>query len=125
MFRGDLAKVRAELEPWEKQLIEHKGKLDVASTESKLLNEKVRLEIQLRAFFFLVKHSQLQAMLLDKGDIFLARHHYFFHSCPETLVYRMKYPTIMNSAIDTYWLLHQTTFQYFSFVASFTLVFVC
>lgn len=52
MFRGDLAKVRAELEPWEKQLIEHKGKLDVASTESKLLNEKVRLEIQLRAFFF-------------------------------------------------------------------------
>ncbi|KAI8533943.1 hypothetical protein RHMOL_Rhmol10G0050100 [Rhododendron molle] len=40
MFRGDLAKVRAELEPWEKQLIEHKGKLDVASTESKLLNEK-------------------------------------------------------------------------------------
>lgn len=30
MFRGGLAKVRAELEPWEKQLIEHKGKLDVA-----------------------------------------------------------------------------------------------
>lgn len=52
MFRGGLAKVRAELEPWEKQLIEHKGKLDVASTESKLLNEKVRLEIQLGAFFF-------------------------------------------------------------------------
>lgn len=36
-------KVRAELEPWEKQLIDHKGKLEVAYTESKLLNEKVRL----------------------------------------------------------------------------------
>lgn len=33
--------VRAELEPWEKQLIEHKGKLDVANTESKLLQDKV------------------------------------------------------------------------------------
>ncbi|KAH7861220.1 hypothetical protein Vadar_023285 [Vaccinium darrowii] len=40
MLRGELAKVRAELEPWDNQLIEHKGKLDVASTESKLLNEK-------------------------------------------------------------------------------------
>lgn len=39
--RIDLMKVRAELEPWEKQLIEHKGKLDVASNESKLLNDKV------------------------------------------------------------------------------------
>lgn len=54
MFRGELAKVRAELEPWEKQLIEHKGKLDVASTESKLLNEKVRMEIQLSCFFIFV-----------------------------------------------------------------------
>lgn len=54
MFRGELAKVRAELEPWEKQLIEHKGKLDVASTESKLLNEKVRMEIQLSCFFVYV-----------------------------------------------------------------------
>ncbi|CAL5325060.1 hypothetical protein CsSME_00004234 [Camellia sinensis var. sinensis] len=40
MFRGELAKVRAELEPWDKQLIEHKGKLEVACTESKLLNDK-------------------------------------------------------------------------------------
>ncbi|PSS30465.1 Structural maintenance of chromosomes protein [Actinidia chinensis var. chinensis] len=40
IFRGELAKVRVELEPWEKQLIEHKGKLDVACTERNLLNEK-------------------------------------------------------------------------------------
>ncbi|GAB2287864.1 Structural maintenance of chromosomes protein 4 [Dionaea muscipula] len=39
-FRSELAKVRAELEPWENQLMEHKGKLEVASTEYKLLNEK-------------------------------------------------------------------------------------
>ncbi|CAN4082601.1 unnamed protein product [Withania somnifera] len=39
-FRSELAAVRSELEPWEKHLIEHKGKLEVASTESKLLNEK-------------------------------------------------------------------------------------
>ncbi|KAI9120379.1 hypothetical protein K1719_007412 [Acacia pycnantha] len=39
-YRLELAKVRAELEPWEKDLIEHKGKLEVACTESKLLNEK-------------------------------------------------------------------------------------
>ncbi|KAJ8546057.1 hypothetical protein K7X08_018640 [Anisodus acutangulus] len=39
-FRSELADVRSELEPWEKNLIEHKGKLEVASTESKLLNEK-------------------------------------------------------------------------------------
>lgn len=42
-YRAELTKVRAELEPWEKQLIEHKGKLEVACTESKLLSEKVRL----------------------------------------------------------------------------------
>ncbi|CAK9186095.1 unnamed protein product [Ilex paraguariensis] len=41
MFRGELAKVRAELEPWEKLLIEHNGKLEVTSTERKLLNEKL------------------------------------------------------------------------------------
>ncbi|XP_009608449.1 structural maintenance of chromosomes protein 4 [Nicotiana tomentosiformis] len=40
VFRSELADVRAELEPWEKLLIEHKGKLEVASTESKLLTEK-------------------------------------------------------------------------------------
>ncbi|KAK4772858.1 hypothetical protein SAY87_027877 [Trapa incisa] len=39
-YRSELAKVRAELEPWEKQLIEHKGKLEVACTESKLLSDK-------------------------------------------------------------------------------------
>ncbi|XP_022149786.1 structural maintenance of chromosomes protein 4 [Momordica charantia] len=39
-YRSELGKVRVELEPWEKQLIEHKGKLEVACTESKLLSEK-------------------------------------------------------------------------------------
>ncbi|GMH05121.1 hypothetical protein Nepgr_006961 [Nepenthes gracilis] len=39
-FRSELAKVRAELEPWDNQMIEHKGKLEVASTECNLLNEK-------------------------------------------------------------------------------------
>ncbi|XP_057957164.1 structural maintenance of chromosomes protein 4 isoform X2 [Malania oleifera] len=39
-YRSELANVRVELEPWEKQLIEHKGKLEVACTESKLLKEK-------------------------------------------------------------------------------------
>ncbi|KAK2994629.1 hypothetical protein RJ640_025683 [Escallonia rubra] len=39
-FCSELAKVRTELEPWEKQLIEHEGKLEVASMEIKLLNEK-------------------------------------------------------------------------------------
>ncbi|XP_035550219.1 structural maintenance of chromosomes protein 4 [Juglans regia] len=39
-YRAKLAKVRAELDPWEKQLIEHKGKLEVACTESKLLSDK-------------------------------------------------------------------------------------
>ncbi|XP_015583967.1 structural maintenance of chromosomes protein 4 [Ricinus communis] len=38
--RSELVKVRAELEPWEKQLIDHKGKVEVACTESKLLSEK-------------------------------------------------------------------------------------
>ncbi|KAH9321111.1 hypothetical protein KI387_015750, partial [Taxus chinensis] len=39
-YRAELANVRAELEPWEEQQIECKGKLDVASSESKLLKEK-------------------------------------------------------------------------------------
>ncbi|XP_052198087.1 structural maintenance of chromosomes protein 4-like [Diospyros lotus] len=39
-YHGELAKVRAKLEPWEKQLIEHKGKLEVACTECNLLTEK-------------------------------------------------------------------------------------
>lgn len=44
-FRAELAEVRAELEPWEKDLIEHKGKLEVACTEAKLLNDKVRMTL--------------------------------------------------------------------------------
>ncbi|KAL0350888.1 UNVERIFIED_CONTAM: Structural maintenance of chromosomes protein 4 [Sesamum radiatum] len=40
VFRSELAEVRTKLEPWEKQLIEHRGKLEVASTEKKLLIEK-------------------------------------------------------------------------------------
>ncbi|XP_073040972.1 structural maintenance of chromosomes protein 4 [Primulina eburnea] len=40
IFRIELADVRAELEPWEKQLIESRGKLEVAMTEKNLLNEK-------------------------------------------------------------------------------------
>lgn len=38
--RDELASVRAELEPWEKQQIDCKGKLDVAKAESKLLRQK-------------------------------------------------------------------------------------
>lgn len=51
-YRSELTKVRAELEPWEKQLIEHKGKLEVKCTEQKLLNEKVTLLYSL--FLFLI-----------------------------------------------------------------------
>lgn len=40
IYRAELAKVRAELQPWEGQLIKRKGKLEVACTESKLLSEK-------------------------------------------------------------------------------------
>ena len=43
MYRSELAKIRVDLEPWEKHLIEHKGKFEVASTERKLLTEKVSL----------------------------------------------------------------------------------
>ncbi|XVF58273.1 hypothetical protein PTKIN_Ptkin07bG0051800 [Pterospermum kingtungense] len=39
-YRSKLLKVRAELEPWEKELIVHKGKLEVALTESNLLTQK-------------------------------------------------------------------------------------
>ncbi|KAL5723070.1 Structural maintenance of chromosomes protein 4 [Ranunculus cassubicifolius] len=39
-YRSELMDVRAELEPWDKQIIEHKGKLDVACAESKLLKDK-------------------------------------------------------------------------------------
>ncbi|KAL4010601.1 hypothetical protein IC575_030103 [Cucumis melo] len=39
-YRSELAIVRVELEPWEKQLTEHKGKLNIACTESKLLSQK-------------------------------------------------------------------------------------
>ncbi|KAL3622702.1 Structural maintenance of chromosomes protein 4 [Castilleja foliolosa] len=40
LFRTELADVRTELEPWEKQLIEHRGKLEVAAAERKLFTEK-------------------------------------------------------------------------------------
>ncbi|CDP02233.1 unnamed protein product [Coffea canephora] len=40
VFHKELAEVRSELQPWENELIEHKGKLEVACTESKLLSEK-------------------------------------------------------------------------------------
>lgn len=40
-YRSELAIIRAELEPWEKELIVHKGKLEVTCTERKLLCEKV------------------------------------------------------------------------------------
>lgn len=40
-YRTELTKIRAELEPWEKDLIVHRGKLDVASSETELLSKKV------------------------------------------------------------------------------------
>ncbi|KZV54600.1 structural maintenance of chromosomes protein 4 [Dorcoceras hygrometricum] len=40
VFRSELSGVRAELEPWERQLIESRGKLEVAMTEKNLLIEK-------------------------------------------------------------------------------------
>lgn len=40
-LRSKLTQVRSELEPWENQIIEHKGSLDVASAEKKLMKEKV------------------------------------------------------------------------------------
>lgn len=52
VLRGELAKVRAELEPWEKQLIDHRGKLEVASAEKKLLNQKARTNKQSLPFIF-------------------------------------------------------------------------
>ncbi|KAG0473867.1 hypothetical protein HPP92_015724 [Vanilla planifolia] len=39
-YFSELNEVRAELEPWENKLIEHKGKLDVALSERSLLNDK-------------------------------------------------------------------------------------
>lgn len=40
-LRAELAQVRTELEPWENQIIEHKGRLDVASGEKELMKQKV------------------------------------------------------------------------------------
>ena len=42
-LRAELTQVRTELEPWENQIIEHKGRLDVASTEKELMKQKVSL----------------------------------------------------------------------------------
>ncbi|XP_031254210.1 structural maintenance of chromosomes protein 4 [Pistacia vera] len=39
-YRSELTTVRAKLEPWENELIVHKGKLEVACTENKLLSDK-------------------------------------------------------------------------------------
>ncbi|KAJ1263499.1 hypothetical protein BS78_09G189500 [Paspalum vaginatum] len=39
-LRADLTQVRTELEPWENQIIEHKGRLDVASAEKDLMKQK-------------------------------------------------------------------------------------
>nr|XP_011465606.1 PREDICTED: structural maintenance of chromosomes protein 4-like isoform X1 [Fragaria vesca subsp. vesca] len=39
-YRCELTMVRSRLEPWEKQLIEHRKKFDVAYAEHKLLDEK-------------------------------------------------------------------------------------
>ncbi|KAL5203523.1 hypothetical protein ABZP36_014475 [Zizania latifolia] len=39
-LRSKLTQVRTELEPWEKQIIEHKGRLDVATAEKQLMKEK-------------------------------------------------------------------------------------
>ncbi|KAF7808717.1 structural maintenance of chromosomes protein 4 [Senna tora] len=54
----ELAKVRAELEPWEKDLIEHKGKLEVASAENKLLHEK---KVALMSFWYRFECQQQEA----------------------------------------------------------------
>lgn len=40
-LRAELTQVRTKLEPWENQIIEHKGRLDVASAEKDLMKEKV------------------------------------------------------------------------------------
>uniref|UniRef100_A0A0D9WI72 Structural maintenance of chromosomes protein n=1 Tax=Leersia perrieri TaxID=77586 RepID=A0A0D9WI72_9ORYZ len=40
-LRSKLTQVRSELEPWENQIIEHKGRLDVACAEKKLMKEKM------------------------------------------------------------------------------------
>ncbi|RLM98688.1 structural maintenance of chromosomes protein 4 [Panicum miliaceum] len=37
---AELTQVRTELEPWENQIIEHKGRLDVASAEKELMKQK-------------------------------------------------------------------------------------
>lgn len=39
-LRAELTQVRTELEPWDKQIIDHKGRLDVASAEKELMKEK-------------------------------------------------------------------------------------
>lgn len=42
-LRAELTQVRTELEPWENQIIEHKGRLDVASAEKELMKQKASL----------------------------------------------------------------------------------
>ena len=67
-YRFELSKVRAELEPWEKELIVHKGKLEVAHTESNLLTQKVRLYIAIHLLIRLMKLWQLLDLSPLKSD---------------------------------------------------------
>lgn len=54
-YHAELVKVREELEPWETQLIEHKGKLDVAVAESNMLKEKVCMQFVVCRFILKVE----------------------------------------------------------------------
>lgn len=57
-LRAELTRVRAELAPWENQIIEHKGKLDVASAEKELMKQKVSL-LDILPSFFLIGNNEL------------------------------------------------------------------
>ncbi|ESQ32611.1 hypothetical protein EUTSA_v10003529mg [Eutrema salsugineum] len=67
-YRSELTKIRAELEPWEKDLIVHRGKLDVASSESELLSKKH--EASLKAFTDAQKQlSDISARKKEKAAV--------------------------------------------------------
>nr|CAD32690.1 SMC4 protein [Oryza sativa] len=57
-LRSKLTQVRSELEPWENQIIEHKGSLDVASAEKKLMKEKVCPAL----YFFSNAQNQMESI---------------------------------------------------------------
>lgn len=67
-LRAELTQVRTELEPWENQIIEHKGRLDVASAEKELMKQKVGLSVHDTPFF---SHHNL----LSNGNEFYCRVH--------------------------------------------------